>query len=177
MISDLLMKFLVTPENVLGLIWSTVTIVCMCLVFHAWQEKWWKSLIPFYGTYLIYKNTWKQWKWLFLVEIMFNTIGAKCMSFSKKYVVQNVIHTMQSYIETKQLDIQVQTEQLIICIVLFIISTVIVFVLKRVTYVKVCSSLGMHHLLLKIGTFILPEIGLLLTYICFRRKNKAAAIE
>ena len=114
---------------------------------------------------------------MFLVEIMFNTLGAKCMSFAKRHVTQNVIHTIKSYIETKQLDIQVQTEQLVICIVLFLISAVIVFVLKRVTYVKVCSSLGMNYLLLKVGTFILPEIGLLLTYICFYRKNKVAEIE
>ena len=46
-------------ENVWGLIWSIITAVCMCLIFLAWGEKWWKSLVPFYGTYIIYKNTWK----------------------------------------------------------------------------------------------------------------------
>lgn len=177
MILDLAIKFLVTPENVLGLVWSVVTMICMCLIFQAWQEKWWKSLIPFYGTYLIYKNTWKQWKWLFLVEIILDAIGAKCISFSKKHLIENALYSIQNYIETKQLDMDVQIGQLIMCVVLFVVSTAIVFVLKRVTYVKVCSSLVMHHILLKIGTFILPEIGLLITYICFSRKNKVEKAE
>ena len=70
MLFDLFMKFVLTPENVLGLVFQILTIVSMCLIFHAWKEKWWKSLIPFYGTYLLYQHTWKRWKWLFLVEMI-----------------------------------------------------------------------------------------------------------
>lgn len=176
MLLDLLLKFVITPENILGLLWSIVTTVCMCLIFHAWQEKWWKSLIPFYGKYLLYKNTWKQWKWLFLVEIFSDMAGAKCISFMKKHVMDNALYTVQNYIETEQLDIDIQVEQMICCIALLVISTMIVFVLQRVTYVKICGSLGVHYILLKIGTFIVPEIGLLITYICYRRESNTSKI-
>ena len=99
MLFDLFLKYVVTPENVLGLIWSTVTTICMCLIFCAWQEKWWKSLIPFYGNYLIYKHTWKKFKWLFLVEIGFDTLAAKSTSFMKKHIVNNVFYTVKTYIK------------------------------------------------------------------------------
>ena len=172
MILDLLMKFVVTPENVLGLVWTVVTVGCMCLIFCAWKEKWWKSLIPFYGKYLIYKHTWNKWKWLFLVEVLLDTVGAKSVSFMKKHVMNNAISSAQTYIETKQLDVDISVEQLVLSFVLFLISTIIVFVLKRVTYVKVCGSLGIHSMLLKIGTFIFPELFLIIDYICYKRMER-----
>ena len=171
MLFDLFLKFVLTPENVLGLIWSTVTTICMCLIFCAWQEKWWKSLIPFYGNYLIYKHTWKKFKWLFLVEIGFDTLAAKSTSFMKKHIVNNVFYTVKTYIETRQLDIEISPEQLFICMVLLLVSAVIVFVLKRVTYMKICTSLNITNTLLKIGTFLLPEVFLLVDYIYYKRKE------
>ena len=169
MLFDLILKCVVTPENILGLAWTFLTTTCMCLIFNAWNEKWWKSLIPFYGNYLIYKHTWKNLKWLFLIELIFSMIAAKCNSFTKKHIINNVFYTIKTYIQTEQLDISISPEQLFIYIVLFSISTAIVFILKRITYVKICSSLNIDNILLKIGTFIFPELFLLVDYIYYKK--------
>lgn len=172
MLFDLLIRFILTPENVWGFIWSIVTTACMCLIFRAWQEKWWKSLIPFYGTYLIYKNTWKQLKWLFLVELIFASLSAKCGSIIKKQVTYNLFYLSKTFMETGKLDVDVSVEKLLAYIVLLVISILIVTILKRVTYVKICASLSIHNRFLKIGTFLFPEIFLIVVYAVFV-KNQA----
>ena len=172
MLFDLFVKFWLTPENILGLLWNIIMIVGMCLIFCAWQEKWWKSLIPFYGTYIVYKHTWQKQKWLFLVQIFFDVLGAKCLSGAKKHLTTNLLYTIRTYIETEQLDVDISVPRLVICIILFLISAVITFILTRVTYMKVCSSLQIENLLLKIGTFFLPQIFLVVDYICYKNADK-----
>ena len=172
MLFNLFIKFWLTPENVIGLLWNILMIVGMCLIFTAWEEKWWKSLIPVYGTYIIYKHTWQSGKWLFAVQILFDVLGAKCLSTARKHITTNVIHTIKTYIETEQLDIDISVPRLIICMILFLISIVITFVLTRVTYMKVCGSLQIGNLLLKIGTFFIPHIFLVVDYVCYKNASK-----
>ena len=171
MLFDLLVRFILTPENVWGFIWSIVTTVCMCLIFRTWQEKWWKSLIPFYGTYLIYKNTWKQLKWLFLVELLFSLLFTKCGSYIKKQVTYNLFYLSKTFMETGKLDVDVSIEELLAYMVLLLISVLVVTILKRVTYVKICSSLSIHNSFLKIGTFLFPEIFLIIDHAVFAKKQ------
>lgn len=90
MLFDLFVKLCVTPENILGLIWNLITIVGMCLIFCAWKEQWWKSLIPFYGTYLIYKHAWKERRWLFLVQMIFDLISAVSAWVMRKHITSNL---------------------------------------------------------------------------------------
>lgn len=171
MLFDLFIKIILTPENVLGLIWSIITTVCMCLIFQAWEEKWWKSLVPFYGTYIIYKNTWKQLKWLFLVEIFLQLLSAKCASFIKKYIIHNSFYTIETYIKTENFVVGISVEKVLACMAFLLISALGVCILKRVTYMKICASLSIQNIFLKIGTFLLPQIFLLVDYAVFYKKQ------
>ena len=169
MLFDLFVKFFVTPENIWAIIWNILTILCMCLIFQAWNEKWWKSLIPFYGNYLIYKHTWKGLKWLFVVELIFTLICANTTRFMRKHLVHNVFFTIKTYIETKQLDIDVSIPLLLLNLTIFLISTLIVLLLKRITYVKICPTLNINNIVLVIGTFLFPELFLMLDYLYYEK--------
>lgn len=171
MLFDLLLKIFLTPENVIGLLWSIATTVCMCFIFKAWKEKWWKSLIPVYGTYLIYKNTWKRWKWLFLLELLFHLLTMKCTSFMKKHIVYNIFYTVKTYLETEKIDLDISVEKMMVCMLLLLMNGFVVFILKRVTYVKICTSLSIHNAFIKIGAFLFPQIFLFVVYIIFARRQ------
>jgi len=170
MLFDLVLKFWATPENIIGLALNIVMIVSMCFVFHAWGEKWWKSIMPLYGTYLLYKHTWKGKKWVFLITLFFNIVNARCLAFARKHIVTNIWHTIKIYIETEKLDIDISMEQLLVCLLAFLVSALISFLLTRITYMKVCGSLNINNVFLKIGTFILPEVFLLVDYIYYTNK-------
>lgn len=148
-----------------------MTIASMCLIFNAWKEKWWKSLIPIYGIYIIYKHTWEKQRWLFLVPVILNVIGARCMSFIKKDIAANIFDTVKTYIETEQLNIDIGTAPLVVGMILFLISTLISFVLTRITYMKICGSLHIKNKVLKIGTFLFPQVFLLLNYIYYKKRS------
>lgn len=167
MLFDLFVKFWVTPENIIGLIWNIITVVGMCLIFQVWNEKWWKSLIPFYGTYLIYKHTWKKWKWLFLVQLGADMISAKCMSLTKKHITGNLIDAVRTYIETQQIALDISISRMLIYMVLFFVMMVIAFLFTRITYIKICESLQIKNVLLLLGTFLLPEVFLLVDYVWY----------
>lgn len=74
--------------------------------------------------------------------------------------------------ETEQIAIDISVEKLLICLVLATISSLIVFVLTRITYMKVCDSLLIGNIWLKIGTFLIPEIFLLVDYFYYKNKMK-----
>ncbi len=170
MLFDIFVKLYVTPENVMGILWNVITIVGMCLVFRAWQECWWKSLIPFYGTYLIYKHAWKEHKWLFFLQMLFDFLNMTSTKFMRKHVTNNLFEAVKTYMETKTIDIDISIPYLLICGVLVLISTLILFFLTRITYVKICDSLGIQSLLLKVGTFIVPQVFLIVDYVYVMKK-------
>lgn len=172
MLFDIFVKLWVTPENILGIVWSIVTIVGMCLIFHAWQEKWWKSLIPFYGTYLIYKNAWKERKWLFFVQMLFDLISMISSKFMKKHLKNNLFAAIKTYIETEKVDIDISVPYLLICAIILLISVVVVFLLTRITYWKICDSLGVKNVFLKLGTFIVPQVFLIVDYVYVKKRDK-----
>ena len=172
MLFNLFIKIWATPENIIGLIFNIIMIVSMCLIFTTWQEKWWKSLIPLYGTYILYEHTWKNCKWLFLVQLIFDVVSARCTAFMRKHVAVNLFHTIKTYIETQQLDIDIRVEQLLIAVILFCGSIAVAFVVTRITYVKICDSLCIANRLLKVGTFLLPQIFLLVDYVWVRKIGK-----
>ena len=169
MLFDLFVKIWLTPENIMGVLGNILMLVGMCLIFHAWKEHWWKSLIPFYGTYVMYKHTWQKGKWLFAVQILFDLLGARCLSVAKKHIATNLLQAIRTYVETEQIDIDISVVRLMICMILFVISMVITFVLTRITYMKICSSLQIENLLLKIGTFFIPQIFLLVDYVYYEK--------
>ncbi len=174
MIFDIFMKIWITPENVLGILWSIVTVVGMCLIFHAWKERWWKSLIPFYGTYLMYKNAWKEHKWLFFVQMLFDLISMASSKFMKKHLTNNLFAAIKTYMETETIDIDISIPYLLICAGLLLISMLVVFLLTRITYLKICDSLGIKSLLLKVGTFIVPQIFLIVDYVYVMRRRDSS---
>lgn len=173
MLFDIFVKLCITPENVLGIVWNLITIVGMCLVFHAWQEKWWKSLIPFYGTYLIYRNAWKERKWLFFVQMIFDLISMVSARVMKKHVTSNLFTAFKTYLETETIDIDISIPCVLICISLLLVSMLVVFLLTRITYLKICDSLNIKNLGLKIGTFLVPQIFLIVDYVYAMRKEKS----
>lgn len=172
MLFDIFVKFWVTPENVLGIVWSIVTIVGMCMVFHAWQEKWWKSLIPFYGTYLIYKNAWKERKWLFFVQMLFDLLSMISSKFMKKHLKNNLFAAIKTYIETETIDIDINVPYLLICVIILLISMFVVFLLARITYWQICDSLGIKSIILKVGTFIVPQVFLIVDYVYVKKQMR-----
>lgn len=172
MLFDIFVKLYVTPENILGIIWNFITIVGMCLIFHAWQERWWKSLIPFYGTYLLYKNAWKERKWLFFVQMLFDLISMVSAKVMRKHVTSNLFNAFKSYLETDTIDIDISIPYLLICAGVLLISMLVVFLLTRITYLKICDSLGIKSLLLKVGTFFVPQIFLIVDYVYVMRKQR-----
>lgn len=170
MLWNLILNFWATPENIIGLILNLATIVSICLIFHVWQEKWWKSLIPVYGTYVMYKHTWKKGKCVFILPLLCDVIGARCMSFVKKGIASDVFESIELYMETEQIDVNIDITQMLLCVGLFLICTLISFLFTRITYVKVCDNLQIKSMVLKVGTFVLPEVFLLVVYIGFRKK-------
>lgn len=175
MLFDIFVKLCITPENILGLIWNLITIAGMCLIFHAWKEKWWKSLIPLYGTYLIYKHAWKERKWLFFVQMLFDLISMASARIMRKHLTSNLFNAIKNYQQTDTIDIDINIPYLLICVGLLLVSMVVVFLLTRITYVKVCDSLEINNWLLKLGTFFVPQIFLLVDYIYVKkRKNEVS---
>lgn len=171
MLFDIFVKLYVTPENILGIIWNFITLVGMCLIFHAWQEKWWKSLIPFYGTYLLYKHAWKERKWLFFVQMLFDLISMVSAKVMRKYITSNLFNAFKTYLETDTIDIDISIPYLLICAGLLLVSMLVVFLLTRITYLKVCDSLDIKNLGLKVGTFLVPQIFLIVDYVYAMRKG------
>ncbi len=175
MLFDLFLKIWATPENMIGLLGNVVMVIGMCLIFRVWKEKWWKCLIPFYGTYIIYKCVWKKRKWLFVVQLFFDMVHTICVSFTKKHIATNIVHTVKTYIKTEQIDIEISLATLLVCLILGFISMFITFLLTRITYLKVCGSLGIKSKLLKIGTFLFPQLFLLTDYIVAIRSGREVA--
>lgn len=165
MLFALFVKFCVTPENVLGLIWNLITIVGMCLIFCAWKEEWWKSLIPFYGTYLIYKHAWKERRWLFFVQMIFDLISAISAWIMRRHITSNLFAAVKTYLESKTIDIDINISCLLISAGVLLVSMIVFFLFTRITYLKVCDSLHIKNLGLKVGTFFIPQIFLIVDYI------------
>ena len=170
MLFDIFVKLYVTPENIFALLWTVVTIVGMCLIFHAWEERWWKSLIPFYGTYLMYRHAWEKYKWLFFVQTAFDITGMLGSSFMRKHITSNLFDAIKTYIQTESIDIDISISYLLGCAAVLLLSMIVVFLLTRITYVKICESLGIQSVLLKIGTFFLPQIFLVIDYVYAKKK-------
>ena len=175
MIIGLLIRLWATPENVLGLCMDVAAIVAMCFIFTAWKEKWWKSLVPFYGTYIIFKNVWRKRKWLFFVSITLNIVSSRCVAFFRKHLIIDLIDTIKTYIETEQLSVEIDLRQLLICILIYLVSVIISFVITRISYLKICESLQINNVLLKIGTFLFPQVFLFADYVTWRMKHKESS--
>ncbi len=168
MLWNVIVDALITPENVIRFILNVSMMVAMCLVFKVWNESWWKSLIPFYGTYIIYKHTWKRRKIFFIIQLALELINKRSLSVMRKHIITNVLDTITEFVENNNFDINISVNILLICIGLFLISGLILFVLTRITYMKVCDSMNVNNAFVKIGVFILPEIFLLVAYGCWR---------
>ena len=164
MIFNLILKFIATPVNIIGFIWSIASTICICLIFSAWKEKWWKSLIPFYGQYIIYKHTWKSLKWLFVAELVLNTAGSKCRTVIKADIGGGIFDIIRNCIKNGQIDTNIDFGKILVLFLVSAICMLIVFLLQRVTYARICISLGFSNTLLIIGTFLLPQIFLWVVY-------------
>ncbi len=171
MLSDILIKLFVTPENIIGLIWDIIPIVGMCFIFHAWKEKWWKSLVPFYSTFLIYKHTWTRFELMFGLQMLFELMNMISAKLFKKHITNNLLDCVKNFFETQTFDLDISLTYLLVCGSLMLVSMIAVFVMTRITYWKICSSLEISNVFLKIGTFLLPQIFLIVDYIYVCRRN------
>lgn len=172
MLLDLIVKMYITPENILAILGQISIVVLMCLIFKTWGEKWWKSLIPVYGTYIIYKHTWKDMKWMFAIQLALGFANAHFISRVKKNITGNIINAVRTYIDTKQLDlnIEIDVNLLLLYVALALVCGLCVWIIKRITYMKICDTLYIDSIVLKILTFLLPEIILFVDYF-FAKKN------
>ena len=169
---ELILKIWVTPENVLDLLLQIALLAATGLIFHAWQEKWWKCLIPFYGTYVLYSHAWERKKWLFGVQVL-ASVGAAVSAWQvKRNVRGSVFDAALLYARTGELDWEVNWTALLLWGLLAAVLALVGFVLTRITYLKVCGSLGVENIFLKIGTFLLPEVFLLANYIVWARSQR-----
>lgn len=172
MLWNLILDAIITPENVIRFILNILMLVAMCLIFKAWNEKWWKSLIPFYGTYIIYKHTWKKRKLFFVIQLVLELINKRSLSVMRKHIIINIIDTVGEFIETQNVEIDISVSTLLICIILFLISALVLFILTRITYLRVCDSLNINNTLIKVGTFLIPELFLGISYTYWKRREK-----
>ncbi len=172
MLLDLLVRYILTPERILGLVWDILPIIGMCLVFSAWKEEWWKCLTPLYGTYIIYKHTWKKSVTMFLVKMFLDATGTVSMAYARKHVTKNLISAVMELAKNGNLQLGIDVEKVIWCVVIAAVAGLVAWILTRVTYTKVCDSLGINSTGLKIGTFLLPEIFLIVNYMCYKKQEK-----
>ena len=95
MLLDIFLNIWATPENIISLILRIALTAGLCLIFAAWGEKWWKSLIPFYGTYLLYRHTWVRGRWLFILQILLDMAGANLtVELPSELLAQNAEYQM-----------------------------------------------------------------------------------
>lgn len=90
----------------------------------------------------------------------------------RKHIITNVIDAAGDFIDTGKVDIELSVSTLIICIILFLLSALVLFILTRITYLRICDSLNVNNALIKVGTFLIPEIFLTITYISYKRREK-----
>lgn len=176
MILDFLMKLFITPENIIGVLLNILGIIGICLIFTLWNEKWWKSLIPIYGTFILYKHTWKSYNSAFIIQTIFILMKIVSLSFFRKHITRNLFYAIQNYIETEQWDIDISITKLIIAISIYLLGTFVVWIFSLITYVKLCNQLNVKNVLLIIGILIFPDLFLLITYFYYKRKNRGETI-
>ena len=172
MITDLLIKIYVTPENIIGLILNICAIVAMCFIFQSFGEKWWKSFIPIYSNFILYKFLWG-YGFLFVIELILDIINMRSLSIAKKHIFGNLFDIIKELIQTKQLNldiIEINYILLIVCVLVFCITYCCIFIFKRITYWKLCNFYKLN-LFFKIGTFIIPDLFLLIDYLYYKHKN------
>lgn len=166
---DLIVKLFLTPENIIGIIFNTLNILTFCFIFKELKEKWWKSLIPIYNTYILYKHLWK-YKWLCLIQIVCSFINARSLYVLKHHLIKETFNVIQEYVGQKNIDFNINFLLLTICIICFIITYIIVFIFKRISYWKINNLLN-SNLFFKIATLIFPELFLFISY-CFYKHKK-----
>lgn len=170
MLLDLFSRIYLTPENITGAILSILGIIGLCCVFHMWNEKWWKSLIPFYGTFILYKHTWKRYKTIFVVQTLLDLIRIRSHSIIKDNIKTNIFSIIKNCIETGEVDLaEIQFTELIIyiliCDIIMIIIRIIQFVLKIITYLRIYNTFNIRNTLIKIGIVVFPDLFLLIAYL------------
>ena len=90
----------------------------------------------------------------------------------RKHLTNNLFATIKTYMETGTIDIDISVPYLLICVLVLLLSMFVVFFLTRITYVKICDSLGIQSLLLKVGTFIVPQVFLIVDYVYLMGKRE-----
>lgn len=137
---DLLLDIFLSPENILGMLVNLLNLVAICVVFSEVGVSWWKALIPFYSTYLLYRNFWK-YRWFCLLEFAFLLIDSRCTAIIRKNIIVDVIEFFRTLIENQTLEMDVNIPLLILCIVGSMLASFAVFVMKRMTYYKIGKKL------------------------------------
>ncbi len=169
---ELLLRYIFSPERIVGIVWDFLPLIAMCFIFHAWNEKWWKCLIPVYGNYISYKHTWRYPFIVLSVKILFDILQSYSIRFIRKHIVGNVLQAIVEFIKTGEIQFTIDMEQILFYLILGLICGFITFIIARCTYAKVCKSLEFNNGWLMVGTFIIPEIFLLVDYVCWRKNKK-----
>lgn len=167
---DILIRLYCTPENVIGLLCDILLLVDMYLIFCAWGEKGWKSLVPVYNKYILYKHTWNG-KCFFIVEVLSGVITAKCLSTMRKHLMTNLFHSILVLLQEQKLETDLDLPMLLICLGVYGIGSLIVFVMRRITYYKITAKFNMPAWI-KFGVLILPEIFLFVSVMAYRKNKK-----
>lgn len=169
---DLFVKIFVTPENVIGIILNILGIISFCFIFNELNEKWWKSLIPIYNTYILYSKLWKH-RWICILQFLFVFINTKSLIALKEHLINGILYSVRYIIENKEFNHNFDFVFILITSIFFILSCIIVFIMKRITFIKICYYFN-SNLFIKIGTIIIPDVFLFISFIIYKynKKNK-----
>lgn len=169
---DLLLNFLLDWSNILLLIFNILITFEMCFIFHAWNEKWWKAIIPYYSTYIIYKHTWKKLYWIFFVQLTFDFLSIISGYVIRKNIMANLKETIFTYVDSSEFVLDfIDGEAMLLYILIFCIGSVITVILSRITYMKICDTLSITSEFLKVFTFLFPDLFILIDYVYYLYKK------
>lgn len=176
MLWNLFIRFYFTPENIIGIIIDLSLSAGLCLMFYELGEKWWKSLIPIYGTYLLYKNVYEKAKWLFMIQIIFELVQGRMRSIIRKHVVGSLFYSIKNYFQTRHFDADIDIPLMLTCVIILGICMFIVFIMTRITYWKLCSKLNLS-IAFKVCSLVIPGLIFIAAYIYIEEFVKKKDIE
>ena len=136
---ELFLKIFASPEDIIGIIFEVLHIVTICFLCIEFKEFWWKAFIPFYNVYLLYKHSWK-YKWFFIFEYLFLILQAKSFKLIKGEVILNILDLAKDIFGKRELEINFNLELVLICLFLTFIFGFLVFLIRRITYIKIAKK-------------------------------------
>ena len=105
-------------------------------------------------------------------QILLDMAGAWCGHAIGRSLVGGLLETIRLYVRTGEFAVDISVGQLVLWLMVWAVCVFCAFLLTRITYLKICGSLRLESGVLKVGTFLFPQIFLLIDYMCWRKKRR-----